>query len=178
MFNLLPQQEQRAALKEYRLRLATVALFFLCILGVVALVSLAPSLFLSYQNEFDLESVYEPLSKGVDMHLKDDPFDVAKNTDMKVATLSRGLSDSYAYELFAEIIKSRSSDIKIDGLYFSHQSENARTMIVTGLAKSRDSLRSFSEDLRGKKIFSEVSVPPSNFANAVDIKFSISVKIK
>ena len=72
MFNLLPQNEQRALALEYRLRLLIVALFALLFIGALAGGALIPSLFLSSQRE-DIALKNEEALKGETPELAECP---------------------------------------------------------------------------------------------------------
>ena len=178
MFNLLPQEEQSVLVKEGRLRFAVAALFFLGAIGIIALVALFPSYFLSNQKEIATEKREETLKKQIESSPDDDLSKILKLTEEKVAALGQGASEPYVYELAADIIRNKTSDIKITGMSFDRTAEGKRNITVMGQALNRDTLKTFEQALGRVKVFSAVDVPPSNFADAEDIRFSILVKVQ
>lgn len=176
MFNLLPQEEQSMLVKEDRLRLVAVTLFFLGALGVIALTALFPSFFLSYQKEIATLARGEMLKREIELQSKDDLSEILKFTEEKVVALSQNGSGPLVYELVADIIRSKTSDIQITGVSFKQAEDSGRNIIIIGQARNRDALRTFEQTLRRVKAFGIVTVPPSNFADAEDIRFSILIK--
>ena len=176
MFNLLPQEEQSILVKESRLRFAVVTLFFLGAIGIVALVALFPSYFLSNQKEIATEKREEMLKKQIESRQEDDLSKVLKLAEEKVVALNQGASGPYVYELAADIIRNKTADVKIVGMSFDRTAEGKRNITVMGQALNRDALKTFEQALLRVKVFLAVDVPPSNFADAEDIRFSILVK--
>ena len=178
MFNLLPQNEQRALALEYRLRLLIVALFALLFIGALAGGALIPSLFLSSQRE-DIALKNEEALKGeITLQSKYDLTNILKLAKLKANALVSDSGSPYLYEMFGQIIKDKTSAIKINGLSARVSSPSDKTIAVMGIARDRDSLVSFTKTLELEHDFDSVLVPVSNFAESMDIVFSIIVKLK
>lgn len=178
MFNLLPKTEQRTLTLEYRLRLLIVALFALLFVGVLAGGALIPSLFLSSQRETVALKNEEALKGEIVLQGKYDLTNILKLTKLKANAFESESGSPYFYELFGQIIKDKTSAIKIRGLSAKVSSPSDKTIAITGVARDRDSLLSFTKTLEREHDFGNVLVPVSNFAESSDIDFSIIVKLK
>ncbi|KKT45248.1 MAG: hypothetical protein UW34_C0001G0007 [Parcubacteria group bacterium GW2011_GWA2_44_15] len=176
MFNLLPQEEQLEITKEYRLRLSAVALLFLALLGVIAIIALTPSLFLLYQKEKIAINSDTALKKEIALGNKNDFSDILKLAGKKTVALATDIQTSYFYELIENITVNKTSDIKITGVSIKRADGESRDIVITGKAKNREALLSFARVLERDKVFANVTVPVSNFAPAYDIDFSILAK--
>lgn len=178
MFNLLPQQDQRDLVSEYRLRFAVITLLLFCALGIIALAALAPSFVASYQKEILTKSNIEILKSDVIERSKDKLADTLAFTAKEIKVLEQAEPDVYYYEIIANVIQSKTDAIKIIGVHAARGEGGSRNIVVSGQAIDRDSLLEFKRILEGEKMFGSVLVPPSNFAPAADINFSIFIKTK
>lgn len=177
MFNLLPQTEKQIITREYRLRFVATCLFFFSIICGVAIISLIPSLFSSGQIENDIQKKYDLLNNEVANISRDNPSDVLTAATKKSEALSLFSDHKTAYELIDRVVKSRTAGIKLVGVNIRAGNTGVRDVSILGQAVDRESLLSYAKVLRESKLFSEVTVPVSNFAPAVDIKFSIQAKV-
>ncbi len=178
MFNLLPKEEQQIIAREYRLRLVAAGLVFLFLLWIVALIAIIPLFVLSYQKgEVALKSD-EALKEDIASEAKNDPSNVLKISDKKVAALSAETPAFYIYELIAEIIQDRAPGVKISDLNFTRADGGGRNITIMGTARDRETLLAFAANLESIKNFTGVTVPVSDFAPVSDIHFSVTAKTK
>ncbi len=177
MFNLLPQQDRRELLNDYRLRFAVAAMLLFGSLGIIALVALAPSFLVSYQKEVLTQKNVLSLQADIDARSKDHFSDILAFTAQEVKALGAVSPTLYTYELVEEVIHSKTEEIKITGIQVTAD-KGGRDITVTGQARDRDALLSFVRILEQQKVFAGVTVPVSNFAAAADINFSVLIKAK
>ncbi|MBI2476364.1 MAG: hypothetical protein HYV67_03925 [Candidatus Taylorbacteria bacterium] len=178
MFNLLPQEEQQAINREYRLRLAATSLLFLAALSAVASVALLPSLFLSFQKEAVILKRADVLKAEIATGGRDNSASLLKLTGQKAAVFKEERPVFYFYELIRDITRQKTAGIKIMGVSIKRAEGGSPAVAVLGVAKDREALLSFERTLKREKTFAEVSVPVSNFVSAADINFSIMAKTK
>lgn len=178
MFNLLPQQDQRDLASDYRLRFAVVVLLLFCSLGIIALAALAPSFWMSHQKEVFTKNSVAVLKEEVAERSKERFADTLAFMAKEVSVLGPVGSTTYAHELVAEVIQNKTEAIKITGIHVTRNESGGGDMTVAGEARDRDSLLSFVRILEKEKMFESVMVPPSNFAPAADLNFSILIKSK
>lgn len=178
MFNLLPQKEKNEVAKEYRLRFAVISLILFGCLGGLALIALIPSYFLSYQKESAVRKLDEVLKREIALGSKDELSGVVKLAEKEAKAVKALQPATYVYELIDDVVRNKSSKIKVTGLRIVRNEDETRDLAVTGKAENRDALLSFVRTLEREKSFSLVTVPVSNFADAENINFSILVKAK
>ena len=178
MFNLLPQQEQNDLNRDYRLRFAAIGLLLFGLLGVVSLAALTPSIFLSYQKEEVSLKSDELLKRDIASRSVDNLAEVLKFAEKQVMVLGTASSSPYIHELVADVISNKTPQIKIAGIHAVRDGEDRVGLTITGRARDRDALFEFKRILERTTVFTEVTVPVSNFAAAADINFSILVKVK
>lgn len=178
MFNLLPQQDQHNFASDYRFRLAVVVLLLFCSLGIIAFAALTPSFTTSYQKEVVTKKTIDNLREDSVERSKDQLADTLAFTAKEIKVLGLVGSSGYAYEIIDEIIQNKTKSIKITGIQVSRDGDGSRDIVLRGEAGDRDALLSFVNTLEKEKIFESVKVPPSNFAPAADIGFSVFIKTK
>ncbi len=177
MFNLLPQQQQHELVREYRVRFATTALLFLAFLGAISLSALIPSLMLSYEKETAVTQNEKALQKEIALVIKDNISSVLADAKEKVSVLQATTTSPYAYELIDTITKGKPAQIALLGVSVKSMVSGHEVSLL-GKATTRDALLAFTKKLQTEKMFSEVTVPVSNFAEATDINFSLIIKAK
>lgn len=178
MFNLLPQQEQSDLARDYRLRFAAIGLLLFGLLGVVSLAALTPSIFLSYQKAEVSLKAEELLKRDIALRSEDNLTDILKFAEKQVFVLGSASSSPYVHELVADVILNKTPQIKIAGIHAVRDGGGHIDLTVTGRARDRDTLLEFVKILERERVFTEVTVPVSNFAAAADINFSILAKVK
>lgn len=178
MFNLLPQQDRRNLASDYRFRFATVALLLFCALGIIALAALVPSFVESYQKEVFSRNSVDDLRRDSAERSKDQLSETLAFTVKEIKVLGTVGSTGYIYEIIDEIIRNKTKLIKITGIQVSGSALDGRDIVLSGEANDRDALLSFVKILEQEKTFESVKIPPSNFAPAADINFSIFIKSK
>ncbi len=178
MFNLLPQEDQRTVLLEYRFRLAIIGMFFSAVLWMIASVALAPSLFLSHQVEMADRAVVGTLEKEISLIASDELSQSLSSSNKKITALSVDAPAAYFHELVSTIISDKIKGIKILGIDIRKADTGSKDVTIAGEANKRDALLSFIKILENEKGFTGVTVPVSDFAPVTNINFSVILKTK
>ena len=175
MFNLLPQAEKKAVYELYVFRRLQLILVFFLAAGVIALVLLFPSFFIVQTKQVEIESEMD--FRRISLARKDThDLNVAILRAKEEIRLLEGVTKSAptTYELFLKVIARKSDGIKVTSfLYGAREEENA--IVVNGIARDRETLLTFAQDIGGDQAFSHVSLPVSNFAQNTDIEFSFTI---
>lgn len=175
MLNLLPIQEKKKVLTEYRLRFFAFAVFTLGALIVANLALLTPSYLLAV-------SKYESISADLaEKQAKQGAGGQVKTIDGQVRAINKEISlflnDSSVKrvspaEAMAKIIRIKSAAIKIQGFSYDAGGPQER-IVVSGIANDRDSLAQFVDELKKEGTFSSVDLPVSSYVKSTNIDFSI-----
>lgn len=178
MFNLLPKQEKKLIEREYRLRLVTISLLLFGAIGTTASIILVPSFVVSSQKEKLAMDENASLKQEIASRSQDNLPEILKVAGNQVKALDVKDRSSYVFELISDVVLSKTGKIKLFGIDVSKNEESGKIIKISGRAIDRDSLLSFSRVLEKVSGFSKVDVPVSNFAEATNIDFFISVNSK
>ncbi|MDE2233181.1 MAG: hypothetical protein KGJ90_03535 [Patescibacteria group bacterium] len=158
--------------RDYYLRLAVVVCIALASAAIVGAVALLPA----YIQARNLES--EQLSAVAKLDNSGDKAGVSMETELKadMATISRvesSFSNASASRAISDIISLR-GNIRLTSFSFA-ASGKAVSLIVQGIAPTRDDLVSFKNDIENSLNGAKVDLPLSELTKSADIPFAISV---
>ncbi len=176
MFNLLPEPEKKQILDEYKLRRLIVLLFFIFVIGLVALISIFPS--------YILASAKINEAQGNLLSVKNSPIfsegialtNQITQVNQKLVALQPPPGEAYVEDIFNAVIKHKIPTVRINGLSFARGTSGGSDLVVSGVASSRDALSAFVDALKQEPLFSNVNLPVSNFAQDVNADFSVDIK--
>lgn len=175
MFNLLPHENKMAIRREYRQRLAVVALSAIFIAIIIFLILLIPSYVVS-------KVIYSGVSKEKDV--AEQSLASRESTDLKsrlsltkenlevLVPREDGLTIA---QLIDKVISLKNSGIKLTKLDYLIQVDNSRKLALEGISLDRDSLLEFKNKLTESKVFSNIILPVSNFTDEQNIQFQITL---
>lgn len=177
MLELLPNAQKKALKKEYFLRLSVVALVFLFAVGIFFLVALLPSYFLSVVEERVVTEEFNDSIKSKRASESENLQVAIEDSKEMLFLLKQGGDEGALIErVIFKIIDNKNSGIRIDGISINYSKKDQYQVVVTGTSKNRELLKTFADNLRAEKNFSNIDLPISNFAKISDIDFSISLK--
>ncbi len=179
MANLITEKQKKVIKTEYWVRLFSVFLIIpTALLGLFLLAYVVPY-YLSV-NKKDL-AVAEQFKSVI----------IAENKENVGESVSRAINQTTeqlkAVELytkvnlnpslyFDKIIANKNANIQITKLSFNFIKDNQAQLSVSGVAKNREGLVSFIDNLKAQANFATVDSPVSDFAKESDISFTINIK--
>lgn len=177
MLNLLPLQEKKKTLTEYRLRFFAFAVFTLGALIVANLALLTPSYLLavSKYDSISADLAARQAKQGIGGQAKTIDGQV-RAVNKKIALFSSDGSTKRVSpaDVNAKIIEIKSAAIKIQSFSYDASGPQER-IVVSGLADDRDSLAAFVDALKKEGTFSSVDLPVSSYVKSTNIDFSIAL---
>lgn len=179
MANLITDKQKREIKVDYYVRFASVSLIVpISLLGIFLLAYIVPY-YLSVSKK-DAQ-VSEKFNSLLNIENKENIGEsatrlVSKTQEqMKVAELY--VSNEFSLSAyFSKIILSKNKSIQITQLATLPGQSKQKQFLVSGLAKNRDGLVLFINDLKTTAGFAEVETPISDFAKEKDITFTLTVK--
>lgn len=178
MFNLLPEQEKKEILTEYRIRRLIIASIFLLVLGFIAVISLLPSYLLSSAKVVEGKDSVAAIERSSIVAEEPALQSSLQVANVKLSALTPASANSLASVLDA-IGAARSEHIRLNGILFTRGAPGAGvatdTIQLSGVAKDRDSLSAFEDALKANPLFTSVDLPVSNFAKDQNEDFSLSL---
>lgn len=174
MFELLPNEVKKSLKKEYFLRLSVVVLSFLFITGILFLVSISPSYFLSVVKKKVANKEFDRSIKSKDVSEAENLKTAIKDSKEMMSLLGTEDDKALIQNIILKIINDKNSGIRIKSISINYSQKKQYHIIVTGISKNREFLKSFADSLN--EDFIEIDLPISNFAKIYDINFNISFK--
>lgn len=180
MANLITEKQKKVVKQEYFIRLASMSVFLLSLLGIFLLTYVA----LYYVSLTRNDSIIaDQLKSVIDIENKEN---VGESVTRLVARTNDQLKTLDLYALdplvpsvnFEKIINQKNTGIKINRLSFSLIQKKQGQFIVSGIASNRDALVTFIEDLKTTPSFISVESPVSDFARNSNITFTVNIKTK
>ncbi|OGG40401.1 hypothetical protein A3A21_03220 [Candidatus Jorgensenbacteria bacterium RIFCSPLOWO2_01_FULL_45_25b] len=174
MINLLPQSAQKELQGQYRGHLVIIILWLILLATFLSLVMLVPSYIIfasrsqtlsaSLSNE-DKDSVaMEQITKSLATLA-----DIGENVRKLAPTEEFSMAD-----LFSHLSATSTPGIVLSSLQYTR----GQTLLLSGKAKDRESLRAFVIWLQADKMFSKVDSPISNLLGGKDIPLSIILTLR
>lgn len=178
MINLLPKKEKKRLKREYLIRLATLYIFFVVIVSIIALVLLAPSYYIVHLKESVLKKQAETY---IDVSSGDGQSATSRallDIRDKVLILSDKNDSTPLYEVISTILNGAGNGIKITNIAYRYvEGEGALSnLIIKGIADRRDSLREFSQYIKDYENVVDADLPVSSLAKESNIDFEINIK--
>lgn len=175
MFNLLPTIEKKKILNEYRIRLTIIIIIAIGALVLASLELLVPSYFLASIKNKNAQATVEILEEKYGDNTKEKELAVViKNINKKIMLLGgeETATSLTPTELIDTVLGINDGDIKMGTISYDLAKGKER-VIVSGVARNRDSLSSFVEALKDEPSFTTVTLPISSYVKSKDISFSI-----
>lgn len=173
--NLLPEERIRTLRQIYFFRLAVVAVLLLSGVTVVHGVLLLPS-YMYLRNQVgeraaSLAALTSTLAGSEEKEISTRVAALAQDS-AHLARLSSVPKASAAIRAIAALPR---SGIRLTGFSFAPKEGAESTMLVSGVATTREALRTFEQSLAGEPFISSADLPISAYAKESDISFTISL---
>jgi Na+-transporting NADH:ubiquinone oxidoreductase subunit NqrC len=176
MINLIPGVVRTAIIKEYWVRVITVA-FFIFSAVLVAVVLLASPVYVLITTQVD---AYAVSANEAAMRVAD--FDISSSELIKANQMATQINAFKSEAKFMDVVSlievMPKSGIEIESYNFARLADKMAPIQITGVASTRQDLASFRDDLLKQERVDDVVLPISNLAKDRDLNFTITVTIK
>ncbi|MEK7641957.1 MAG: hypothetical protein AAB365_03120 [Patescibacteria group bacterium] len=169
--SFLPIQEQKTLKRGYRLHAAIVALFLMSVVGVVGICSLFPAYILVSAEERSQTMLGRSLEDADGSQSAVFARDLERDSKL-VRALTSSQAGTKPSLLIQDVVSARAS-VSITSVMLSELSTTSATMIIQGIAPTRESLVSLKTRLENLGIGNKVELPISELAKSRDIPFSL-----
>ena len=176
VINLLPPEKKRAFRRGYFLRLATVAVLLIAALVIVHAVLLLPSsIYLSVVREAR-ERELAAIAESAASETSATSIRLAKLKEDAVYLTRLGEAPAASAAVQSVLLVPRQG-IRITSITFAPSTGNAAdgVMTVSGIASTREALRSYNLALSNAPFVSKAELPISSYAAEADIQFTITL---
>ncbi len=179
VINVLPLGEKKILRKRYWVRLATVFLNLFSITGLLSIVLLSPSYFLSMEKENLAESRLESFNtmnpEITTLNISNTIEDI--NNNLTVLS-KKEINPQTIEKVFGWLLENKPSKVTFSQILFNKRTNNELVLDVHGTAGSRAVLRDFKSLLDENENYKEVNLPISDFLEKEDLNFTISILLK
>lgn len=175
MLNIIPPEEKKKILIEYRLRLAVVAVFAAAALVLASLVLLIPSYLLAVSKyNFVTDELARLEQKQSEAGQEKEISAQIKEVNKKIDLF---LGDEKAVrhtpsEVVLDVMAIKDPAIKVQSILYNINTDRER-LILSGKAGDRDSLARFVETLKKDPSFNKVDLPIGSYVKSSNIDFSL-----
>lgn len=173
MINLLPFTQKKHLARQYKMRLGSLFLLLLVLLGLAGIALLVPSYLLMQNKVAAAKERATLLMKNLQESSQANETNVISETKEKLAAIERESLAQKPFVLFESVTNNRSRGIRLTRFFFSAEGEDGGRVTFTGAALTRDDLISFVRELEANESFASVEFPVSNLAKSTDIDFSV-----
>lgn len=174
--NLLPLPRQRALVRSYYLRLGSLATTLLTILIIIAGILLLPTYIFLMESTGAKESQLASLATQIS---SEDETDISSRlqTLTERAGILTALSDTPSVsQTIRAILTVSHPQIVFSAFTYTQKTTKApRTLVIAGIASTRDALRNYQLALQGTPSVLSATLPVSVYAKDTDISFAITV---
>jgi hypothetical protein len=178
MANLITEKQNKLVKTDYLIRLFSVSLLLLSLLGVFLLAYIIPYYISLGKKDAIVAEQFESIINAENK----------ENTSNSVLPIiNMTLEQMKAVELYGQnsfmpsvyfnnIFEKKNPSINITRLSFSTIEDNQKQFLVSGVSKDRQGLVNFIDDLKSITGFISVESPISDFAKDSDISFTLNIK--
>lgn len=178
MINILPIEEKKKVITEYRFRLGVVAIFAVSTLVLSSLVLLAPAYLLAVSKYNSISSELAVLESKQGRGVQEKDVNMQTNSINKKIDLflNGGVSASSSpSQALLNILNIKGNTVKIQGFTYDANAGQGR-FVVIGKAPDREVLARFVEELKKEPTFAKVDLPISSYVKSTNIDFSIVIE--
>lgn len=176
MFNLLPEPEKKQILSEYSVRRTIIALVFLFVIGLVAVIAIFPAYVLSTSKVSEVSSAIETLRNSSIFQEESNLNSQLSQANAKLLALKPPKTEVDVTTLFRNVISHKSNKIRIEGLQYTQgKGNNSGKLSVVGISATREDLSQFVDELKKDPFFKKVDLPVSSFTKDQNADFTLDV---
>ena len=174
-YTFLPENEKKSLKREYRIRLLIVLCFFISVGIFIGICSLFPAyIHATLEERVHIRQVAVIQKTAEAATVKELQKEIAQST-----TLLNTASDTIGPDVFYSAVSSIvgvHGNMKLTSFTLEHPSPTTMTVVVSGIAPTRNDLLSFKARLLKLPNSTSVDLPLSILAQDSKIPFSIQIK--
>jgi hypothetical protein len=174
MINLLPDNEKNNVNHEYKLRrLALWLIASLTIVGIM-IILMVPLYSLARYKSWVITSNISTSTPDSDIEGKDLQAQI-QDAKLLVSVLKPNTENILPTAIIDMLVKNKTEFNTITSIRYSLEESGTTTVVVQGIAKTRESLSYFTDALKHEPQISQIDVPVSNFAKDANIKYTFTL---
>ncbi len=176
MINLIPTAYRQELVKEYRIRLGIIALFFVAGACATGALFVIPSFFTVTLQEKNLRMermAQEEQAVGNSSGLEK----ILEQSDQKLGILASKYASPSLTDLMRTIIEEKPAGVILSGIRYERTQNKTEMLVLSGTGATRDALVLFQEMLQKESRIASVQLPISDLASSANISFTITATL-
>jgi len=175
MFNLLPEQEKKQIIEEYKARRAIITLVFIFAIGLIGVISIFPAYILSSSKASEVVRNIEAIRNSDIFKEEAELSSKLSEANLKLLALRPPKAQRSVVSLFTSVVDHKNADIRIDGFLYTALPNGTTRITVNGIARGRQDLSNFVAELKKDPLLSKVDLPVSSFTKDQNADFSLDI---
>lgn len=179
LMNVLPPTEKKSLQREYWMRLSTVSLFLISLVGMMAIVLILPSYFLSVSKLALAEDRLQTFnSANPDVETQDLNATIA-DINTKLSLLSdKSKGGNVSSRIIHDLVDNRPKGITLTSILYAEKKGPVKTLEIHGVAFDRLTLRNYKTLLLQNTDIAQADLPISEYLERTNITFTMLITLK
>lgn len=179
MANVLPKSFRDGIKSEYKLRLATASLALLTMVLLSATILLAPSFILTESRLSQKRTTLNSLSKEESSTSTEQNKDIIARVNEKLSVVRMQTSKLEPTDIAQLITQAKPNGVSVRRVSIKEsEGESAQSIDINGVARTRDVLLKFEDNLGNKAEVQKVNLPIDTLASRQNAEFSLTLTAK
>jgi hypothetical protein len=177
MLHLLTEEHRKKVVSEYKKRVTIIFLIGFLVILTISFACLMPTYFMSHGRYQEVLIKKQSLDAQTSVKLDDSSSQSVRDMVSSVEALHIFDSDKSLSAIIGDIVSHKPNGVQVKAVVINPAQDTSVVIDVGGVAQNRSSLVLFSDSLKADPLFTQVSVPLSNFAKEKDITFSMKILV-
>lgn len=179
MANVLPKSFRDGIQSEYKLRLATAGLVLLALVLLAATILLAPSFILTESRLEQKQATLNSLSEEESSTSTEQNKEIIAKTNEKLSVVNKETDRLMPTDIAGLITQTKPNGVSVRRISIQKsEDESTQTIDINGVARTRDDLLEFEDNLGKKAQVQEVNLPIDTLASRQNAEFSLTLTAK
>ena len=180
MANLLPISIKKRIAKHYRMRVLSIFVLMVAAVSLIALTLLAPSA-LMVQEKYN-QYKHNLNKSGIEREVYVNSQRVIEEAEAKMGILKEQYTiQKVSSDIFDMLLKHKTENVSVKVLTYARINTETTPVyarvVLSGVARNRQSLIKFEQDLKNERLVLSVSNPIEGLAEKENLSFSMNIEI-
>lgn len=177
MINLIPTEEKKEIRNDFLGRFLSIFFIMVSIVLLITSITMLPSLIFSYGKKGSIDKKVEFQKNEIMPAIDKEAQTAILDLNNRLGSIEKSMNDKYIFSqnIVTEIVSKKTSGIKVSGIFYENDKLKGKTIVVNGIAISREQLLLFRRSFEDSGAFRSVDLPISNFVKGHDIEFSLNL---
>lgn len=175
MLSFLPLTNRKRVITEYLSRVNIVLLAFILLAVIILIILFVPSAIYSKYKNATVSNQFL-ITKANNPNDIQNPIELIKKLNSMITILSsqKGISILMS-DMVQKILSIKNKNIQLTNISISKDNDTIEKIVLSGVAKTRDDLTQFNNDLKNDGSFASVDLPITALIKNTDAQFTVTL---